>query len=297
MNSFVDNILKKGIWKGNSELLTKSETKELETLILKKTSSISEDIFQNLIGIDKRIDELLEKVLKNDEIKNILLKVLGENYLLRHITARYNKTDDKGLAMHQDAVGEFGIMILLNDQPNGSTFFFPGTHLIPLENYKAENVSWGSLKLINLTKYFLTLAKGNAGNYFYFLHRTWHGRMPGQPQKTNISIFFNFFPVSAKRKDLSQGEYIHNSNIKFRNITEKNLKKNVSKENYLHAIEAYENEINKTNSLSLQANSYNQILKNKFFFIVTVLKLISLEIFFLPITIKRLITSVKNKSS
>lgn len=297
MNSFVDNILKKGILKGNSELLTKSEIKELETLILKKTSSISEDIFQNLIGIDKRIDELLEKVLKNDEIKNILLKVLGENYLLRHITARYNKTDDKGLAMHQDAVGEFGIMILLNDQPNGSTFFFPGTHLIPLENYKAENVSWGSLKLINLTKYFLTLAKGNAGNYFYFLHRTWHGRMPGQPQKTNISIFFNFFPVSAKRKDLSQGEYIHNSNIKLRNITEKNLKKNVSKENYLHAIEAYENEINKTNSLSLQANSYNQILKNKFFFIVTVLKLISLEIFFLPVTIKRLITSVKNKSS
>lgn len=295
MSSIVDNILKKGIWKGNSELLTKSEIKELETLILNKRSSISEDIFQNIIGIDKRIDELLEKVLKNDEIKDILLKVLGENYLLRHITARYNKTDDKGLAMHQDAIGEFGIMILLNEQPNGSTFFFPGTHLIPLKNYKAEKVSWGSLKLINITKYFLTLAKGNAGNYFYFLNRTWHGRMPGQLNKTYISLFFDFFPVSAKRKDLSEGEYIHNSNIKWRDITEKNLKKNVSKENYINAIEEYENEINTTNSLSVQANSYNQILKYKFYFVIMFLKLTILEILFLPITIKRLINSLKNK--
>ena len=297
MNSIVDNILKKGILKGNSEILSKTDIKELENLILNKTNSKNGEVFQNIIGIDKRIDELLEKVLKNEEVKDTLIKVLGENYFLRHITARYNESQDIGLAMHQDAVGEFGIMILLNDQPNGSTFFFPGTHLIPMENYKAENVSWGSLKLINLTKYFLMLAKGNAGNYYYFLNRTWHGRMPGQSQKTNISIFFDFFPVSAKRKDLSQGEYIHNSNIKWKEVTEKNLKKIVSKENYSNAVEIHEKEINTTNALIMKANNYNQILKNKFFFIVTVLKLIFLEIFFLPVTIKRLITSIKNKSS
>lgn len=294
MNLIVENILKRGILKGNTEILSKTEIKELENLILKKTNSKNGEIFQNIIGIDSRIDELLEKVLKNEEIQDTLLKLLGKNYLLRHITARYNETEDRGLTMHQDAVGEFGIMILLNDQPKGSTFFFPGTHLIPMENYKAEKVSWGSLKLINFTKYFLMLAKGDAGNYYYFLNRTWHGRMPGQTNKTNISIFFDFFPVSAKRKDLAMGEYIHNSNIKWNEVTEKNLKKIVSKENYSHAVETYEKETNTTNSLSMEANSYNQLLKNKFFFIVTFLKLISLEILFLPITIKRLIKSLKN---
>ena len=297
MSPIVDNILKTGILKGCSEILSKTDIKELENLILNKTNSKNGEIFQNIIGIDKRIDELLEKVLKNEEIQDTLIKVLGKNYLLRHITARYNESQDRGLAMHQDAVGEFGIMILLNEQPNGSTFFFPGTHLIPMEYYKAEKVSWGSLKLINLTKYFLMLAKGNAGNYYYFLNRTWHGRMPGQFNKTNISLFFDFFPVSAKRKDLSQGEYIYNSNIKWNEVTEKNLKKIVSKENYSNAVETYEKEINTTNSLSMDVNSYNQILKNKFFFIVTFLKLISLEILFLPITIKRLIKSLKNKRS
>ncbi|WP_440677355.1 hypothetical protein [Candidatus Pelagibacter sp. HIMB1587] len=293
MSPIVDKILKTGILKGSSEILSESDIKELENLILKKTNSKNGKISHNIIGIDKRIDELLEKILKNEEIQDTLIKILGKNYLLRHVTARYNEPQDRGLAIHQDAVGEFGIMILLNEQTNGSTFFFPGTHLIPMGNYKAEKVSWGSLKLINLTKWFLMLAKGKAGNYYYFLHRTWHGRMPGQSKKTNISLFFDFFPVSAKRKDLSQGEYIHNSNIKCNKITEKNLKKIVSKENYNNAVATYEKEINITNSLSMEANSYNQILKNKFFFVATFLKLISLEIFFLPITLKRLIKSLK----
>jgi putative 2OG-Fe(II) oxygenase len=287
MRPIVDNILKTGILKGSSEILSKTDIKELENLILNKTSSKNGEIFQNIIGIDKRIDELLEKVLKNEEIQDTLIKVLGKNYLLRHITARYNESQDRGLAIHQDAVGQFGIMILLNEQPNGSTFFFPGTHLIPMENYKAEKVSWGSLKLINLTKYFLMLAKGNAGNYYYFLNRTWHGRMPGQSNKTNISLFFDFFPVSAKRKDLSEGECIHESKVKWESVLQPNLHKILSKENYNSAVATFEKTNDATYSLSMKASNYEMILKNKLYFSYVILKLILMEILFIPISFKR----------
>ena len=131
MNSLVKNIIKKGIAKGQSELLSDGEIKELENLILKnKLENIDTKgvVVQNIVGIDNRIDELLKKILANPEIQ-ILCKVWIKIIFL-NISARYNVPEDKGLALHQDANGEFSLMILLNDQLDGSTFF-PGTQLIP----------------------------------------------------------------------------------------------------------------------------------------------------------------------
>ena len=290
MSPIVKNLMKKGITQGESNLLSTMEIKELENLILKsKDEHLKKgEVFQNIVGIDERIDELLEKILINPEVQHTLLKLLGKNYYLRHISARYNEPDDNGLAMHQDSHGELGLMILVNEQLNGSTFFFPGTQLIPSEKHMAQKVSWNSLKFINITKHFLTLANGNAGDYYYFFNRTWHGRLPGNSNKTKLSLFFAFFPVSAKRKDLSLGEDTYTSKIKWELVSQPNLKKIMSKQNYNSAVEILEKENYATNSLSMETNNYNQIFKNKFYFIYMIFKLIFLEILFLPIIIKRL---------
>ena len=143
------------------------------------------------------------------------------------------------------------------------------------------------LKLMKITNHFLMLANGNAGSYYYFLNRTWHGRTPGKPNKTKLSLFFDFFPVSAKRKDLLKGEFIYRSNVKWELATQPNLNKISSKKNYNTAVETFEKTSDAIYSLSMKANSYNTILKNKFYFTYIILKLISIEILFIPITLKR----------
>ncbi len=288
MCSIINNLLKKGVVKGNSTLLSELEIKELESLILKSKEehSAKEEVFKNIVGINNRIDELLEKILSNTEIQNTLFKVLGRNHLLRHISVRYNEPDDKGLAMHQDSQGEVSLTVLVNNQENGSTFFFPGTQLIPTNGHLAQKVAWGSIKLINLMKYFSIRAKGNAGSYYYFLNRTWHGRLPGTNNKTYLSLFFAFFPVAAKRKDLINEDLTYNSKIRGKLINQPNLKKSLSRLNYNHAVENHIN--NKDNySLSMRVNSYKMIFKNIFYFNFVILKLFIFEIIFFPIRIKR----------
>ena len=296
MNSLVNNLLKKGIVKGQSELFINNETKELENLILKSKGEHLKkgEVVQNIVGIDKRIDELLEKILINPEIQSTLLEILGKDYFLRHISARYNEPNDEGLALHQDSIGEVCLMVLLNDQFDGSTFFFPGTQLIPSNKHTAIKASWNSLRLTKLTSYFLMLANGKAGNYYYFLNRTWHGRIPGKSNKTKISLFFDFFPVSAKRKDLSKGEFIYNSNVKCESVTQPNLNKILSKKKYYSAIQTFEKTNDTNYSLSMKVSSYNIILKNKFYFTYIILKLIFLEILFSPISLKRFLKKLIN---
>ncbi len=288
MTSIIKNLLKKGIVKGESKLLSNEEVKELENLILKSKDKHRKkgEVSQNIIGIDKKIDELLEKILINPEVQNTLVKVMGNNFLIRQIFARYNEPGDQGLALHQDSPGEAGLMVLINNQPDGSTVFFPGSQLIPSEKHLAHKSSWCSLKLMKIAKHFLMPAVGNAGDYYYFLHRTWHGRKPGNSNNTKISLFFDIFPVSAKRKDyLYESEY--NSMINWELVTQPNLKKMISRKNYNSAVEIFERSSITTDSLSMKANKYDQIFKNKFYFIYIILKIIFLEILFLPIRIKR----------
>ena len=288
MSLIVRNLLKKGITKGNSKLLSETEIKELENLIFKSKENYfqKEEVFKNIVGIDNRIDEILEKILSNSEIQNTLLKVLGENYLLRHVSVRFNEPDDKGLPMHQDSLGEVSLTFLVNKQEKGSTFFFPGSQLIPINNNLAQKISWGSIRLINLIKYFFVTAKGNAGSYYYFLNRTWHGRLPGRYNNTNISLFFAFFPVSARRKDLINYDLEYNSKIIGKSINQPFLKKILSRQNYEIAIKNYQNS-NSITSLSMRVNSFKVILQNIFYFTYVISKILFLEILFLPIKIKR----------
>ena len=170
MSLIIKNILKKGVAKGYSQILSKTEINELEYLIKKLYDKNSKDIkiFNNIIGLDKKLDKLLEKILTNSEIQNTLLKLLGKNYLLRHASARFNEPNDKGLSIHQDSLGEVTLTFLVNDQKEGSTFFIPGSQLIPSNKNLAPKVSWSSLKVLNLINFFIFKAKGEAGSYYYF---------------------------------------------------------------------------------------------------------------------------------
>ena len=301
MNTILKKLMKKGIAKGESQILSATEMKELENLILKSKDKHRKEgeVSLNIIGIDKRIDELLEKILANPEVKNTLEIVLGSNFLIRQIFARFNEPDDKGLALHQDAIGEAGLMVLVNDQPDGSTVFLPGSQLIPSDKHLARKVSWSSLKLINITKYFLLPAVGNAGTHYYFLHRTWHGRTPGKSNKTKILIFFNIFPVSSKSKEyfdttsnVYENEY--NSMIDWEFVTQPNLKKMISRNRYRNNVEIFEKTNDTKYSLSMKASKYEQIFKNNLYFIYVILKVALLEILFFPITIKRLFKKFKS---
>ena len=137
-----------------------------------------------------------------------------------------------------------------------------------------------------MSSYFSIIAKGNAGSYYYFLNRTWHGRLPGTNNKTYLSLFFAFFPVAAKRKDLINEDLEYNSKIRGKLINQPNLKKSLSRLNYNNAVENHIN--NKDNySLSMRVNSYKMIFKNIFYFNFVILKLFIFEIIFFPIRIKR----------
>lgn len=285
MHVILKNLLKKGVAKGNSQILSEIELKELESLI-NKSSKDELGVFHNIIGINKRIDELLEKIITNLEIKEILLKLLGKNYLLRHVSVRHNAPDDKGLAMHQDSIGEVSLTILLNNQKQGSTFFFPGSQLIPSEKHLAKIVSWNSLKFINIFKSLMFTASGMAGTYYYFLNRTWHGRLPGNSNSTNVSLFFAFFPVSAQRKDLVTNDEEYNSKINLELINSPYLKQILSRKLYKLAIENYKNS-NEISSLSTKVNGYKNILNNIPYFTILILKLLLLEIIFSPVRIRR----------
>ena len=77
--------------------------------------------------------------------------------------------------------------------------------------------------------------------------------------------------------------------INWDQVTQPNLKKMISRQNYNSVVEIFEKSNVATHSLSMLSNKYDQIFKNKFYFIYIILKIILLEILFLPIRIKRLI--------
>jgi len=290
INQIVNTFKKKGIAKGKAEILSIDEIQKLQELILNKKSKYLEknEVYHNIIGIDKNIDKLIEKVLTNLEIKTALEKILGKDYLLRLCSVRYNEPNDRGLELHQDSIGEIGLMILLNDQPDGSTVFFPGSQLIPTDKHLASKVSWNSLKLFNISKFFLFAGKGKAGDYFYIHKRTWHGRKPGLSKKTKMTIFISFYPVSAKRSNLCFVDpKFDKVKDKYSAVLEPNLKKIISRENHYSAIKTFNKEINSNNALSMRLNTFDNLISHWFYLIWVILKVLLLEILFFPIFLKR----------
>ena len=277
------NLRLKGFSKGSSQILSTEELKELNLLILEnfRKDGSDETIF-DLLGHNKRIDEIFEKIINNSEIQEVLEKTCGKNFMLWRPRLRIAKNNDRGLEIHTDSVGEMGIAFLVNDQLDAATFFLDSSHLLPSNKQLANSnfVAWNSLKFLNIVKHFLTPANGKSGEIYYLFHRTWHARVPIL-KSNSISIFISFFPPEAKRVDCAE------QNEKFcSNVTEPILKKLLSKDRYLKNINNLEKS---TVPLVMKLNTIDMIFKGFFHFIFLITKLLILEVVFFPVRLKRII--------
>ena len=280
------NLRLKGFSKGQSKILTDEELNELNQLILEnfRKEDSNQTIF-DLLGRNVRIDEIFEKIINNNEIQEVLKKTCGKDFMLWRPRLRIAKNNDRGLEIHQDSIGEMGVAFLVNDQNEAATFFLDSSHLLPFDGHVANSnfISWNSVKLLNIIKYFLTPAKGKSGEVFYLFHRTWHARAPVS-KSNSITIFISFFPPEANKVNCAD------QNVKFcSNVTQPTLKKLLSKDRYLKNIN---NLKDSPTPLIMKVNSMDMIFKGFFHFAILISKLLILELIFFPIRLKRIIKKV-----
>ncbi|EQA52266.1 putative 2OG-Fe(II) oxygenase [Leptospira kmetyi] len=207
-NRVVNNIKAHGFSVGNSRILSEEKHKELEQIIdrLFESSSAQKDYSSNapvllsLVGVDARLDSLLEEILTNVSIRETLKWIVGDDYKIWEISARYSLPGDNGLGLHQDAWGQMNLAFALNDQQNGegSTAFLKGSHLLPRwSNY----ISWKRPKIANLFTVPLILKNSD---YAFFINRTWHSRRKNGGGEVKKILLFGFFPNGGTYKPLYQ---------------------------------------------------------------------------------------------
>lgn len=149
-------------------------------------------VVNGAIGQSPAFDAVLEKVITHPAIKGVLEAVLGAGYKMWQANVRRAEPGGDGQALHQDAIGELGISVLVNDHPtnDGCTAFLPGSHRWPIR--------YGDIGLPLWPKHLapaLAAADGKAGDVALFFNRTWHGRFAGTHPGT--AILMSFFPVGA----------------------------------------------------------------------------------------------------
>ncbi|EMO84830.1 putative 2OG-Fe(II) oxygenase [Leptospira santarosai] len=202
----INKIKTNGYSPGGSKILEESKRKELEQIVdklffdqsVKKDYSSNAPVLLYLVGIDARLDSLLEEILNHSSVRNVTKDIIGEDYKIWEISARYSLPGDSGLGLHQDAWGQVNLAFAINDQQNieGVTSFFKGTHLLPRW---AKYISWARPKIANLFTSPLTLA---GSDYAFFINKTWHSRRKNRGTEIKKVLLFGFYPNGAKYRPL-----------------------------------------------------------------------------------------------
>jgi putative 2OG-Fe(II) oxygenase len=143
------------------------------------------------------ISQAINKVVNNANIKVILQSVLGNDYKIWQIALRRSSPGDKGLYLHQDSMGETGLVILLTDNlaGDGATFFLPKSHLLS-KTARKLGVEAPAF-LVNFMCGLLKPFTGKAGDIGFFFNRTWHGRFSNTSTRNHDAILISFFPSGA----------------------------------------------------------------------------------------------------
>ncbi len=306
MKNLEKNLFNKGYAKGNLAVLSPEDLEELRSILKNmrqeemENNLISATDSVRILGKNKRLDKIIEKILLNSEIKNTLERTSGKNYALHaDCAARFSDPNDKGLYIHQDAVGETTFSFLVTDQTEGTTTCIPGSHLlVPFKNVRiAEYLSWYSSRLLPFTKFFLSPLKGFAGEYYFFFNRLFHGRLTGNKKNTQISLFFNFYPVGLP-ENKQMVEILRQKILKlkdnFKNIESDYLKELISPETYKKNIDTF-NKSDERTPVSLNLISFFNFLKSPVFFFSALIKILVLEIIFWPIYFLRVLRKIKKK--
>jgi non-haem Fe2+, alpha-ketoglutarate-dependent halogenase len=154
-----------------------------------------------------RIAELLDSVFSNPDIQSVLKSVLGSGYKIWQINFRRAMPGDRGLYLHQDSLGEFGLVILASEGSDGegATIFLPGSHLVQktMKDWKIEIPPYLLMKIRNL----FTPLIGKVGDVAFFFHRTWHGRYSNASNSPHDCIMMSFFPPGASFRVEGYGDW------------------------------------------------------------------------------------------
>ena len=145
-------------------------------------------ILTNFLGLDKSIDNIIEKFFSNTKLKDILESCIGTDYKLWSGSIRLAKSRDNGLGFHTDSPGEMGISVLLTDQndSDGTTSFIKGSHKWPLSS-KESGISSIPRRFFQPIS---VPAKGKIGDVYVFFKKTYHGRLPHQNNKQGLCLLF-----------------------------------------------------------------------------------------------------------
>ncbi|MBS83089.1 MAG: hypothetical protein CMD65_03025 [Gammaproteobacteria bacterium] len=194
-----------------------------------KKYNISETIQTNyntkvrhLAGISKEVDNILNKFLLKNEIKDILNKVLGDGYKLYSCGLRNATHKSSYVGLHTDADYQFSISIFLNDisATNPTTVFYKKTHLLPFKfasKFESINIKFFAKNLIPAT--------GKKGDILFFFNKTLHGMKQSDNDNDNSTvILLCFHPAGYPHKpwNLPNSSYYDQS---FLNGLGKELKK------------------------------------------------------------------------
>jgi putative 2OG-Fe(II) oxygenase len=156
-------------------------------------------MFSNIAGRDDRADLLLEKIMADRLVKESLTLILGGGYKAWELSARRANAVDKGLRLHEDGIGEFGISVLLNDQldADGTTSLVPRSHRSRISCREAGVEDYLRPSFM---RYFTYPVVGAAGDVFFFFKKTWHGRVQSRKAVSSDCLLFGLFPSGYRFK-------------------------------------------------------------------------------------------------
>ncbi len=156
-------------------------------------------MLSNIAGRDCRGDSLLEKIMTHKYVKESLILLLGEGYKAWELGARRSNAIDRGLRLHEDSVGEFGISVLLNDQYDayGTTSLVPRSHRSKVSCREAGVEDYLRPSFM---RRFSDPVVGSAGDVFFFFKKTWHGRIQSKKPISSDSLIFGLFPSGYRFK-------------------------------------------------------------------------------------------------
>ncbi len=205
-NQVAMNIKANGYSSGEFKVLSDEKHLELEKIIdsmfadqsVGKDYSSNAPVMLSLVGVNPRLDSLLNEILANEQIRNVMKEIIGDDYKIWEISARYSLPGDNGLGLHQDAWGQMNLAFAINDQTEneGSTSFLKGSHVLPRwSNY----ISWARPNIANLLTKPLNL---QGADYAFFINKTWHSRRKNRGANIRKILLFGFFPNGAEFKPL-----------------------------------------------------------------------------------------------
>ncbi len=242
----------------SNELFKKYRTKKLKNdkYINYSPPFSGSEVISRLPEHDKRAFEIIENILNNKNFQKLFRKILGANYKLRQCSLRRSLPGDKGLYLHQDAIGETNLTILLSDnlKGNGSTCFLPGSHLVPkrMKEWGIETPPF----LVRFINFVLKKTPGLIGDSYIFFNRTWHGRSPNKFDKEYDVILMSFFPNSKDIPDydwspnfiksIKNSEFAKRIDFRFDDYCNKN-----QEDNYAIEIENYNSKVKIDNFINV----------------------------------------------